>query len=293
MTRFAPTGQQTSSPEALSFTDKVRVLFLGATIPHPRNQWTPESVGLAYQTHQFQGETGMLEAWVIPVTSPKGLAVLFHGFALSKARLLDVASYFHDLGWTSVLVDFRGCGGSQGDRTTIGWDEAKDVVVTLSWVRKTLGESAPVLFGHSMGAVAMLRAVAVEGIRPRALIADATFGRLLTTIQNRFSLMGLPTWGLPHLLVFWGGVQNGFNGLAHNPVDYAAKVVCPTLLLGGADDPTVTREETDAIFQALIGPKHLHAFPGQGHDSSLSVPKEEWSEVVRPFLESLSQPPVD
>jgi pimeloyl-ACP methyl ester carboxylesterase len=164
MTRFARTGEQTQSPEDLSFSHKVRVLLFGATIPHPRNQWTPASVGLAYETHQFQGEAGMLEAWVIPVPSPKGLAVLFHGFALSKARFLDVASYFHDLGWTAVLMDFRGCGGSQGDRTTVGWDEAKDVAVTLSWVRKTLGESAPVLFGHSMGAVAILRAVAVEGM---------------------------------------------------------------------------------------------------------------------------------
>ena len=71
-----------------------------------------------------------------------------------------------------MLVDFRGCGGSQGDRTTIGWNEAKDVSATLLWVKATLGESAPVLFGHSMGAVAILRAVAVEGVQPRAVIAD-------------------------------------------------------------------------------------------------------------------------
>lgn len=133
----------------------------------------------------------------------------------------------------------------------------------------------------------MLRAVAVEGIHPRALIADSPFGRLLTTIQNRFSLMGLPTWGLPHLLVFWGGMQNGFNGFAHNPVDYAAKISCPTFLLRGAEDSTVTDEETRAILHALVGPKYLYAFPGQGHDSTLSVPEDEWSEVVKPFLDSL------
>jgi pimeloyl-ACP methyl ester carboxylesterase len=82
-----------------------------------------------------------------------------------------------------MLVDFRGCGGSQGDRTTIGWNEAKDVSATLLWVKATLGESAPVLFGHSMGAVAILRAVAVEGVHPRAVIADAPFGRLLRAFQ--------------------------------------------------------------------------------------------------------------
>jgi alpha-beta hydrolase superfamily lysophospholipase len=287
MTRFAQTGELTDSPSELSFGAKVRVLFLGANVPHPRNQWTPESVGLAYETHWFRGTAGMLEAWVIRAPAAKGLAVLFHGYALDKGRMLDVASYFHALGWSSVLVDFRGCGGSQGERTTIGWDEAKDVATTVSWVKTALGESAPVLFGHSMGAVAILRAVAVEGVRPRAVIADAPFGRLLTTIQNRFALLGLPVWGMPRLLVFWGGVQNGFDGFAHNPVDYATKVSSPTLLLRGADDPTVTEAETLAILHALGGRKALHTFPDVGHDSSLAVVGPEWSAVVGPFLAEL------
>jgi len=223
----------------------------------------------------------------MPAPAAKGLAVLFPGYALNKGRMLDVASTFHALGWSTVLVDFRGCGGSQGERTTIGWDEAKDVAATVSWVAATLGESAPVLFGHSMGAVAILRAVAVEGVHPRAVIADAPFGRLLTTIQNRFSLMGLPTWGLPHLLVFWGGVQNGFDGFAHNPVNYAAKVSSPTLLLRGAGDPTVTEAETLEILDALGGRKALHTFPDVGHDSSLAVAGSEWSAAVGPFLDAL------
>jgi pimeloyl-ACP methyl ester carboxylesterase len=138
-----------------------------------------------------------------------------------------------------------------------------------------------------MGAVAILRAVAVEGVRPRAVIADAPFDRLLTTIQNRFALMGLPTWGLPQLLVFWGGVQNGFDGFAHNPVDYATKVSIPTLLLRGADDPTVTEAETLAILHALGGRKSLHTFPDVGHDSSLAVAGSNWSAVVGPFLDVL------
>jgi pimeloyl-ACP methyl ester carboxylesterase len=291
MTRFTQAGELTDSPADLSFAAKVRVLFLGATIPHPRSQRTPESVGLAYETHRLQGMAGLLEAWVIRAPREKGLAVLFHGYALNKGRMLDVASYFHALGWSTVLVDFRGCGGSQGERTTIGWEEAKDVATTVSWVRATLGESSPVLFGHSMGAVAILRAVAVEGVRPRAVIADAPFGRLLTTIQNRFSLMGLPTWGLPQLLVFFGGVQNGFDGFAHNPVDYATKVSSPTLLLRGANDPTVTEAEMLAILHALGGRKALHTFPEVGHDSSLSVTGSEWAAAVGPFLDKIAPGP--
>jgi uncharacterized protein len=34
----------------------------------------------------------------------------------------------------------------------------------------------------------------------------------------------IPPFPLAELIIFWGGVQHGFNAFAHNPVTYAAQV---------------------------------------------------------------------
>jgi dipeptidyl aminopeptidase/acylaminoacyl peptidase len=90
------------------------------------------------------------------------------------------------------------------------------------------------------------------------------------------------------MLVFWGGWQHGFDGFAHNPVDYAAAVRCPTLLLHGSRDTRATPEEARAVFARLGGPRTIHVFDGLGHESFLARRPEEWRAQVLPFLEVIA-----
>jgi alpha-beta hydrolase superfamily lysophospholipase len=63
--------------------------------------------------------------------------------------------------------------------------------------------------------------------------------------------MGLPTFPAAQLLVFWGGVQQGFNGFRHNPAEYARSVKCPVLMMHGEHDSRVTVEQARNIFDNL------------------------------------------
>lgn len=86
------------------------------------------------------------------------------------------------------------------------------------------------------------------------------------------------------LLLFWGGVQQGFDAFAHDPVDYARSVESPTLLISGADDPLVTADETRAIFERLPGPKSLTLCSGVRHGSCLRTGGDQWQRSVNEFL---------
>jgi uncharacterized protein len=61
-----------------------------------------------------------------------------------------------------------------------------------------------------MGAVAVVRAVAVAPVNPSAVIVEGLYDRILSAIRNRFGSMGLPSFPSAELLAFWGGVQMGF-----------------------------------------------------------------------------------
>jgi pimeloyl-ACP methyl ester carboxylesterase len=108
---------------------------------------------------------------------------------------------------------------------------------------------------------------------------------LTSTAANRFASMGLPAFPAVHLLIFWGGVQEGFNGFRHNPVEYARDVPCPVLLLHGAKDTRVTREQAESIFRNFPGEKEFVVFPNAGHESYLGAAPAKWTESVSRFLE--------
>jgi pimeloyl-ACP methyl ester carboxylesterase len=122
-------------------------------------------------------------------------------------------------------------------------------------------------------------------LKPKAIILECPFNRLLDTICNRFSAMGVPSFPCAPLLVFWGGVQQGYSGFEHNPMDYARSVRCRTLVLHGATDPRVTLEQASELFENIAGEKRFVTFPGVGHEPYLAKEPDEWRTAVRDFLE--------
>jgi alpha-beta hydrolase superfamily lysophospholipase len=286
MTHFAQQGARTKRPEQLSFMKKLEVIFTGVSIPKPIEQEkTPADYQLPFEVHHIAGSGGIeLEVWYLPHPLAKGIVLMFHGYAACKAGLLAEAKTFHDLGFATFLVDFHGSGGSSGCNTTIGMLEADEVVLAADYARTRWPNLQQICYGQSMGSAAILRASAVLGYRPAAIIVECPFDRLLTTVGNRFGAMGLPAFPLAHLLVFWGGVQQGFNGFQHNPVEYAARVVCPVLHMQGSDDQRVTREQAQTIFDSLAGAKKLELFNGVKHESYLAIRPEQWRHAVGEFL---------
>ena len=286
MTHFVSAGERTAFPEKLSFAQKLRVLATGVTVPRPANARDPRAVGLPFTGETFTSADGVrLGAWRIAGAAGQAVVAMFHGYAGCKADLLDEAALLHGLGVELVLTDFRGSGDSAGDSTTIGLDEARDVAAVAGALR---GPRKLVLLGQSMGAAAILRAVAVHGVAPDGLIAEAPFDRLVSTIGNRFTAMGLPAAPFDHLLVLWGSVQIGANGFAHDPAEYASRVRCPALVLNGDRDRRVSVEQVHHVYDALPGRKRLKIFTETGHLLYTKNHASEWREEVRGLLAEAS-----
>ena len=285
VTHFLPGGPRTGKPETLSLLQKLRVVALGVRIPKPRNDGTPADRQMPFDTWTIPVETGItLEAWAIRQADPRGVVVLFHGYADRKSSNLGEAKAFFDEGWAPVLVDLRGSGGSSGDTTSIGFHEARDVAATVRHVRERYPQAPLVVWGASMGAAASLRAVGELGTRVDGLLVEAPFATLRSAVVNRFRSLGVPAFGLVDLFVFWGGEQQGFNGFAHNPVEYAAHVRAPTVLMLGSRDDRVLMPEGRAIFDALAGEKRFEVFEGLRHESLVRGNHDQWVRLVGAFL---------
>jgi alpha-beta hydrolase superfamily lysophospholipase len=279
-THFGPAETaKTANPGQLSKIRKLQTLLFGVNIPRPVSNLKP---GRPFNTIRLQGKK-KLEGWHLDVKNPKGTIALFHGFGGQKATMLDKAQIFQNLGYNVLLVDFRGSGNSEGNQTTIGFEEAEDVKTVFNYLEKS-GEKHIILFGTSMGAVAIMKASSDQLVTPAAIILECPFGTTLQTVENRFKTMGVPAFPMAHLLAFWGGALNGFNSFSHNPETYATKITSPTLLLYGEQDEKVSFSETENIFRNLSGPKFLRTFPEAGHENYLTHYRKDWIMHVANFL---------
>jgi alpha-beta hydrolase superfamily lysophospholipase len=278
------TGAGRPAPlRTLGLWPKAKLFLTGVTLPRPENTHTPADVDLPFTTHAVAAGGVTLEAWHVPADAARGLVLLFHGHATCKASLLREAAYLREAGYSSFLVDFRGSGGSSGSVTTIGVREADDVAAAVDYCRYHWPGQRLALFGQSMGAAAILRAVAT-GTETDAVMLECPFDRMLGAVERRFELAGVPPFPLARLLTFWGGVQNGFDAFAHNPVEYAAAVRCPALLMHGGRDPLVHTSEAADVFDALAGPKRWELFAEAGHQSYCFKCPDRWAAVVGEFL---------
>ena len=287
MTHYIEGKDRTTRPEKLSLAEKVGVVLTGVRFPRPVNYQTPEKIGLAYETHQIElSNEEKLEAWFVPVVSPRGIVLLFPPYGGSKQSLLAPGKILHDLGYELLLVDFRGVGGSSGSDTTLGVREAEDVVQAIAYVQRRWSGRPIVLYGASMGAAAVMRAIAHERVSPTAIILESPFDRLLNTVRHRFEAMGIPSFPAAELIVGWGGWQQHIDGFAHNPIEYAKQIKCPTLLMYGKDDKRVTLQEVQAIFDHLPGQKQFAVFSGVGHGSLATDAPLKWKQQVQNFLQN-------
>lgn len=265
--------------ETVGLQDKIVYGIKGVDNPRPENKKTPD---VTYETILIQSNV-QLECWMTKADSAKGTVLMFHGYKGDKSRLLERAYIINELGYNTLLVDMMGTGGSEGNDVTIGFKEAVNVRDCYQYIEQT-GEKNIILFGTSMGAAALMKAIKDYHLEPACNIIEAPFSTLYKTVCNRFDLVGAPYFPMAHLLLVWGGWQHGFWAFDHNPADYAKHITSPTLLIYGAKDNRVMPDETQTIYSNLAGEKTLSIYPEAGHVRYLKHYKKEWTSDIRTFL---------
>ncbi len=260
----------------------------GIGLPRSQIYSLPTELGLKYSSQKLAiNENEWLSTWLIKAQNSQGTVILFHGKETSKSSLLAPAQVFNSLGYNTLLVDFRGSGDSSGNTSTVGFREAEDVTLAVSYIQKLNADQPIILYGVSMGSAAILKAIAEAKVKPDGIILELPFARLLNAVKNRLEIFNIPSFIMGELVVFWGGIQHRFNGFSHNPVDYTKAVDCPTLIFSGDRDPLVRVDEVKELYNNLNAPKKLVVFPNAGHQLLVKVDRQLWQQNVEKLLMSL------
>ncbi|MDB5201987.1 MAG: alpha/beta fold hydrolase [Ferruginibacter sp.] len=268
-------------PSDKSGWDKTREIFLGINAVKQANI-APDTAFTAFYLTTKDGLK--LEAWQMPVPDAKGTVALFHGHGSKKSAVLNEAYSFRKLGYNAILLDFRAHGNSEGNTCTIGFKEAEDVKLLYDHIKNT-GEKNIVLWGISMGAATITKAVAEYKLTPAKIILEMPFATMMDAVEGRVKMMKLPAQPISTLLTFWGGTENGFWAYNFKPAEYVKSIQCPVLLQWGRHDPRVASRETQLIYNNIPAKKTLVVYENSGHESLCTKEPQKWTAAITAFLQ--------
>jgi pimeloyl-ACP methyl ester carboxylesterase len=218
------------------------------------------------------GEGVSLRGWHCPALTPRqGSIIYLHGVADNRASAVGVIPRFTKQGLDIVAYDSRGHGMSDGEICTYGHFEKLD----LRRVIDSLKSGPVILIGTSMGAAVAL-AAAVGHRQVVGIVAAEVFSDLGTIVRERAPHF-VPEWMLRRVLRI-AERRGEFKVDDVSPIEAAAALHIPVLLIHGAEDGDTGPHHSRRVFAALAGPKRLIIVPRARHNQSLSDPNV-WTEV--------------
>jgi len=223
----------------------------------------------------FTTEDGLaLGALLIPASGDASgvTVVVFNGNAGNRGDRIPLAKEMAASGYSVLLFDYRGYGGSPGKPSEDGLiADGRAAVAYLDSRRDVDGEQL-VYFGESLGAAV---AIGVAKQRPPfVLVLRSPFTSLPDVAAVHYPF-------LPLSALLWDQYPNE---------ETIRKIDVPLLVVAGSADRTVPLDQSVRVFDAASDPKKLVVIDGADHnDQNLSAGSQLLDSMVR-FIAEQSQP---
>jgi uncharacterized protein len=255
----------------LLFFQQQRLMFF----PFRNYPHTPDLYQLKYQDVWLpittkSGKVDRLHGWWIPAEKLDAPVMLyFHHNAVNIGANVSQARQFHKLGYSILLIDYRGFGQSEGDFPTElqVYEDAQAAWNYLTQDRKMSAKQI-VIYGHSIGGAVAID-LAAKHPDAAALIVQSTFTSM-RDMSKRFGVF----WVLPIDLL----IQQHFKSL-----EKMKSVQMPVLIIQGTSDFQIPVEMGQALYAAAPKLKQLLLIENGGHDNNMP---EKYTNVVKQFIQT-------
>jgi fermentation-respiration switch protein FrsA (DUF1100 family) len=254
---------------ALLFFFQSRLLYfpeIGRSAPT-----TPRTVGLMFDEVWLDVEPNVrLHAWHVPHLRGKGVALILHGNAGSIALRVDWLRMFHELGYASFVVDYRGYGRSSGAPSEQGtYADAKAAWDHLVEVRGYNPRDI-VILGESLGGA--IAAWLAARTAPRALVLQSAFTSVPDVAASIY----------PVFPVRW------ISRFDYDTRAYLRDVSVPVFVAHSPADEIIAFRHGRALYEAARAPKRFLELSG-GHNEGFIFARREWVESLAAFLGTTEQ----
>ena len=224
-------------------------------------------------------------------------AVLVHGYKDSAIKFFYFGRmYNRDLHYNVLMPDLHAHGLSDGNDIQMGWKNADEV---LNWIkvaeeifRDDNYRTAMIVHGVSMGAATTMN-VSGKDLPEyvNAFVEDCGY----TSVWDEFSMQlkemfGLPAFPLMHSTSLLCNMKYGWNFKEASPLISVSRCTRPMLFIHGDADDFVPFSMMQPLYDAKPEPKEFWVAPGSAHANAYRDHPEEYTAVVRQFLDKWNRP---
>lgn len=227
----------------------------------------PSDIGLDYEDVVFETTDGLqLHGWYISADQARGVVLFFHGNAGNISHRLDSIEFFHRLGFSVFIIDYRGYGRSEGKTDEQGTYRDAEAAWRYLVEDRGIDPGKIVIFGRSLGA--SIAAWLASRTSPAALILESAF-------------TSAPNLGRHH---YWFLPVRALARIHYDTQSYVERISVPTLIVHSADDEIVPFAHGRKLFSVASEPKAFVELQG-GHNDGFLVSRARYTEALGEFLD--------
>jgi alpha-beta hydrolase superfamily lysophospholipase len=220
--------------------------------------------------------------YVRPVNDNGSVVILLHGAGHDRVRVEKQALALLKHGYRVLMPDSRGQGHSEGCLTTFGVKESDDVQRWVSWLQKYDSPKCTYGYGQSMGALILLRSLAVEK-RFCAVVADSC---PISFVEAGYDLIGRavrlgPWFGRSfgrvamESAILYSRLRYGVDLTDASAETGLLRTAIPVLLVQGTVDQKVPSRHVGHL-SSCTRMAEVWYLPGVGHSAAIDAANSEY-----------------
>ena len=170
------------------------------------------------------------------------VVLYLHGNSSSRIEGLQICGELLKRNINLFIVDFAGCGLSEGEYISLGYHESHDVGIIINFIEKIQGVGRIGIWGRSMGAATTM-IYAHRDMRVKAICLDSPFADFFRLAKELIlKQITLPNFLITGMLKIIGNTIYGKNGLdieKLKPINVANKTFQPALFIHAKNDQLI------------------------------------------------------
>jgi hypothetical protein len=244
-----------------------------------------------YEDVYIQSKDGLkLHGYYLQHEKPTNkLLICLHGYTSNAMNdCPPVAKAYYELGFSSILVDDRAHGKSEGKYIGFGILDRYDLLAWINYAIERFGKDVQiVIHGDSMGASTVLMTTGFKDLPKNVKFAVADCG--FTSPESVFAHILKRDYHMSSfpIMNLTSAVSKKFAGYGYNEyttTEAMEVTTTPTLFVAGKEDTFVPTWMTQENYDKCSAPKKLVWIEGAGHAAAFYENQELFMDNVKEFI---------
>lgn len=213
--------------------------------------------------------------------------IICHPYRAGGRIMGNFAKMFGEIGFSTLTVDLRGHGASEGKYIGMGWHDSFDILAWIKFLNEEVKAEEILLFGISMGASAVMMTLGHHlPDNVKGAVEDCGYSsvkqELKYVLKKRYRLPPFPIMNFADIVF---RMRAGYSILTDgDAVAQVKKKKIPLLFIHGESDKTVPMKMMDKLYKSAPGKKEKLKIPKAGHAEAVDVDEERYRKVLYSFV---------